>query len=124
HPFWQESWYYDWSSADGDVAGFSRMGYYPNLGEVWFWLYLFAGGRVIAIRDHSIPLAGRWGKTEHRAGGLWFDYRAQEPLRAWSLQVEAVGIAVDSPRDLRAAEVGDPVAVGLDISFEAMAPPY
>ena len=123
-PFWQESWYFDWHSDDGAMAGFARQGFYPNLGELWFWLYLFLPGRVVAVRDHSVPLADRWGRFEHRTHGLWWDFRPQEPLSAWSLQAEAFGVGVDAPSDLIDGEVGQPTPVGLDISFEALAPPY
>ena len=123
-PLWQESWYFDWSQDDGSVAGFARQGFYANLGEAWFWLYLFVDGRTIAVRDHHVPLGDRWGRHEHRTDSLWWDFRPQEPLQAWSLQAETFGIAVDDPAEFLTAEVGDRVAVGLDISFEALAPPY
>jgi hypothetical protein len=123
-PFWQESWYFDWSTDDGALSGFARQGYYPHLGEAWFWLYLFVGGRVVAVRDHGVPLGDRWGRAEHRGVGLWWDFRAQEPLQAWSLQAEAFGIEVGEPGELLAGELGQPVPVGLDLSFEALAPPY
>jgi hypothetical protein len=121
-PLWSESWYFDWATADGSLTGFARQAFLPNLNEIWFWLYLVFDGRVIAVRDHHVPLT--WAKFEHRAGGLWWDFRPQEPLVAWSLQAECLGIEVDEPSELLAAEVGRPVPVGLDISFEAIAPPY
>lgn len=121
---WQESWSFEWSSSDGEVAGFARAGYHPHLGEAWFWLYAFVHGRVVCVRDHEVPLGDRWGSTEHRGHGLWWDFRAQEALQAWSLQAETLGIEVDHPSELLEAEVGRPMPVGLDISFEAMAPPF
>lgn len=125
-PFWQESWYYDWSSDDGSVAGFARQGYYANLGEAWFWLYLFLRdeGRIVFVRDHSVPIGDRWGRTEHRTEGLWWHFHAQEPLQAWSLQAEASGLEISSPREVLDEELGTPRPIGLDISFEAIAPPY
>ena len=120
---WEESWSFDWC-APGSPAGFARQSYHPNLGEVWLWIYLFVNGRTVVVRDHSVPLAGRWGRYEHRWEGLWWEFRPQEPLQAWSLQAEAFGIEVEDPAEFLRGEAGFRVPVGLDLSCEAASPPH
>ena len=39
-PLWNESWYFDFVTADGSLGGYVRLGRYPNLGVVWYWACL------------------------------------------------------------------------------------
>jgi hypothetical protein len=34
---WGESYYYDFVSADASLAGYVRIGLYPNWGRAWYW---------------------------------------------------------------------------------------
>src|SRR5262249_1819146 len=37
--YWNESWYFDFSRADG-TGGYVRLGLYPNQQTAWYWAYL------------------------------------------------------------------------------------
>ena len=121
--WWEESWLFEWTSEDREVAGFARHAFLPARDEVWVWICIFLSDRIVFLRDHSVPLGSRWGRYEHRGHGLWWDFRPQERMVAWSVQAEAMGIAVVGPEELWQAEVGLPAPIGLDLSFEAVAPP-
>ena len=67
---WNESWYFDFATADGSLGGYVRIGLYPNLGATWYWAYLVGDGRpLIAVRDHDVPLP-KGASLEVRSEGL------------------------------------------------------
>jgi hypothetical protein len=66
---------------------------------------------VVRVDDIPRPVHGRW---EFRADGIWTEWIEEEPDR-WTLGLEAFGLRVDDPAD----EVGDRLAVGYDLDYEA-----
>lgn len=55
---WNESVYLDFSSPDGRVGGYVRLGLYPNWGRAWYWACLVGDGRplvLLADNDASLP---------------------------------------------------------------------
>jgi hypothetical protein len=61
HPFdpevewWNESWFWDWFDATGELAGHCRIGIHPNQGRAWLWLDLFRAGEWIALEEPRCP---------------------------------------------------------------------
>jgi hypothetical protein len=116
---WGESFAIDFARPDG-TGGFVRLGLYPNLRQAWWWTYLVTPGRLVAVRDHEVPLP-RTG-LEIRAEGLWADVVCETPLEHWSVGLEAFGVALDDPADGFGDEWGERLPAGLDLSWEATGP--
>lgn len=100
-----------------------EFGLRPGLDDAWFVVRLTGPGTaVVAVVDHGLSLPIR-PHLEIRAPGLWADHVIEEPLRRWSLGLEAFGVAVPAGEvsdarlldpDLR----GERVAVGWDLEWE------
>jgi hypothetical protein len=120
---WEESWYFDFVSGDGDLGGFVRLVLRPGEVRAWYWAYLVGRGRaVVAVRDHDVELP-RGPALEVRSAGLWAEVTCETPLDHWSMGLEAFGVALDDPTEAWRGERGDPVALGLDMEWEATGRP-
>lgn len=117
---WADAWEIDFAAESG-VGGFVRLSLLPNQGVAWWWTSLITP-RLVAVRDHEVPLP-RGAGLEIRADGLWGDLVCETPLEHWSLGLEAFGIAYDDPADAWGDEWGERLAVGLDLEWEATAEP-
>ena len=63
---WNESYYLDFVAEDGRIAGYARIGLYPNLGVTWWTTMLVGEGRpVVASVAYDLPVAGGTG-LDHR----------------------------------------------------------
>lgn len=121
-PDWEESWYLDFVSGDGSLAGYVRLALRPGEGTAWFWAAMTGGGpRLVTLRDHEVPPPSGPG-LEVRASGLWTELVCETPLDHWSVGLEAFGVAVEDPLEAWGQERGDPWAIGLDVEWEASAP--
>ncbi len=108
----------DFARADG-IGGFVRLELRPRENIAWYWAYL-VGPEIglVVVRDHEValPRAG----LEIRADGLWAELICETPGEHWSFGLEAFGLRLDEPADALApgGEIGQRVAVGLDIEWE------
>lgn len=123
HRWWNESWYVDFAREDG-VGGYVRLGLYPNQQRAWYWACLVLPDRPgpIVVRDHDVPLP-RAG-LEVRAEGLWAELICETAMEHWSIGLEAFGVALDAPQDAYTGEIGERIAVGLDLEWEVETPAY
>ena len=74
---------------------------------------------VVVVRDHEVPLAAR-RRLEIRAEGLWAELWCETPGEHWTFGLEAFGVRLDASRGRGrpGGEIGERVAVGLDIEWE------
>lgn len=123
-PLWNESWYFDFTDAAGELGGYVRFGVYPNLGVTWYWAYFVREGQpLLAVRDHEAPLP-KGEVLEIRTDGLWSAVTCETPHDHWSIGLEAFAVALDDPADALSHERGDRVALGFDLEWEAAGPAY
>jgi hypothetical protein len=113
-------WLLDFAAPDA-FAGFVRLELREAEQIAWFWTYLVGVPDVegvIVVRDHEVLLP-RQG-LEVRAEGLWAELWCEAPREHWTLGLESFGVRLDAPEDaLRAGdEIGERIAVGLDIEWE------
>jgi hypothetical protein len=113
-------WLLDFAAADG-FAGFVRLELREAEQIAWYWTYLVGVPDVegvVVVRDHEVLLP-RQG-LEIRAEGLWAELWCEAPREHWTFGLESFGVRLDAPEDaLRAGgEIGERVAVGLDIEWE------
>jgi hypothetical protein len=117
----------DFARSDG-FAGFIRLELREDDGIAWYWTYLVGVpdvDGVLVVRDHEVPLP-RQG-LEVRADGLWAEFTCETAGEHWTFGLESFGVRLDSPEDARrgSEEIGERLAVGLDIEWEvgAAGPP-
>ncbi len=122
-PLWNESWYFDFATADGSLGGYVRLGLYPNLGVAWYWGALVGEGRpLVTVIDHEVPVP-RTG-LEVRTEGLWASHNQETALEHWSLGCEAFAVGVDDPAEVYGDLRGDRVPFGLDLEWETVGGAY
>jgi len=103
------------------IAGFVRLELREAEAIAWFWTYLVGVPDVeglIVVRDHEVLLP-RQG-LEIRADGLWAELWCEAPGEHWTFGLESFGVRLDEPGEaLRAGgEIGERIAVGLDLEWE------
>jgi hypothetical protein len=75
------------------------------------------GDGVIVVRDDDVaPPRGRL--LEIRADGLWAEMVCETPGEHWSFGLEAFGLRFESEEEAATSDVGDRLAVGLDLEWE------
>jgi hypothetical protein len=125
---WNESWYFDWTTTDGTLGGYVRLGFHPNLGsnrgEVWYWACVVGEGRrLVTVLDHEVP-PPREGSVEIRTEGLWATHTIETPFDHVSLGCEAFALALDDPAEVYGEMRGDRVPFGLDLEWETVGGAY
>jgi hypothetical protein len=115
---WNESWYLDFATADGDLGGYIRLGLYPNLGVSWFWACLVGEDRpLVTVIDNEAPLPTP-PALELRASGLWADLIVETPMTHMTVGLEAFGVAMDDPTEVYRRGWGDRIPLGFDLEWE------
>ena len=116
--FWNESWYFDFTNAEGTLGGYVRLGLYPNMGAAWYWGCLVGEGRpLVTVIDHEVPLPPA-KSMEIRTEGLWADHTVETALDHMTLGCEAFATGVDDPSEVYGPLRGDRVPFGLDLEWE------
>jgi hypothetical protein len=116
-PLWAESWYLDFVDEARQVAGYVRVGLYPNQGVAWYWACLVGRDRpLVTVIDHDIRPPARG--LEIRTEGLWCSYVVETPLDHVSVGVEAFALETDDPTDVYGGLRGDRVPFGIDLEWE------
>ncbi len=115
---WNESWYFDFTDAEGRLGGYVRLGLYPNQDTAWYWACLVGQGRpLVTVIDHDVPLPAG-SSLEIRADGLWADHTVEDPLDHMTLGCEAFAVGLSHPAEAYGAMRGERVAFGLDLEWE------
>jgi len=127
-PLWGESYYLDFTAADGSLGGYVRIGRYPNLGPagvIWYWACLVGPDRpLVTVIDHTVSFPTRYASLEVRNDGLWADHNVETPLDHFSLGLEAFGVALDDPADTYHGLRGERTPLGFDLEWETDGTPF
>lgn len=107
-PLWNESYYLDFVTEDGSLAGYVRLGLYPNWGRAWYWACVTGPGRpLVLIADNDAPLPDPGG-TAVRTDAYRASQEISEPFGSARVSLDGVASvlasAVDAYGDLGAAE--------------------
>ena len=122
---WGESWYHDFAAADGSYGGYLRLGLYPNLGVVWYWLYLVRRGEpLVLIRDHAAPAPKPDEPLDVVGDRFRTSWRCTEPLRVWHITTEGTGTALRDPAAAFHGEAGPDVPVRVDLEWRGAGPVF
>jgi hypothetical protein len=113
-----KSWRLDFASGDG-TRGFVRLEV-PDAGRARYEARLAGpalGEGVIVVRDDDVaPPKG--SLLEVRADGLWAEVVCETRGEHWSFGLEAFGLRFASDEEADRRDVGDRLAVGLDLEWE------
>jgi len=83
---WGESWYHDFASSDGSYGGWLRLGLYPNLGVVWYWVAIVrAGEPLVLISDTTAPCPPRDAPLAVHTDRYDTEWTCTEPLQVWRI---------------------------------------
>ena len=119
HPLWNESYYFDWFAEDGSVGGYIRIGFYPNLGTVWYWACLVGPDRpLVTVVSHEVAMPNGAQSLEIRADGIWADHAVETPLEHMSLNLEAFALQLDDPAEMYGDPRGERVPFGFELDWE------
>ncbi|MFI5053029.1 MAG: hypothetical protein ACHQDE_01595 [Acidimicrobiia bacterium] len=99
----------------GGIRGAVLLAFLADHAEYWAIVELDDG--VVVVRDDDVPLP-RGALLEVRAEGLWAELVCEVPGVHWGFGLEAFGLRLDDLEEARAAQVGDRVAVGLDLEWD------
>lgn len=115
---WNESYYLDWFTEDLSLGGYVRIGFYPNLGRVWYWACLVGRDRpLVTVVDHEVAMPGSEQSLEVRHDGLWADHTIEVPNEHMSVNLEAFALALEDPADMYGDPRGDRVPFGFELDF-------
>jgi hypothetical protein len=121
---WSETWGFDFGAPDG-TAGFVRLRTWPERRIAWWWAYLVGPDLgLLVVRDHEVPLPHSADVLEIRADSLWGELVCESEFEHWGIGMEAFGVRLDEGSALTAAgdEIGERLAVGLDLEWEVVSP--
>ncbi len=123
-PLWNESHYLDLVSHDGTVAGYARIGLYPNLGVTWWTTTVVRAGRpLVASLAYDLPVAPEPGLAVD-AGAHRFAGVVGEPLDSFTLIGSVPAVVHDDPADVYRGAPGTPTTLGLDLTWTTDGVPY
>lgn len=120
---WNDSWYFDVVSDDGEVGVYTRLGRYPNLGASWVTAAICGPGRdTVMLMDYDGPLPDAQLTVE--AGGYRAEHEAGAPLERFTVRLTGTGRRFSDPAAILRGEEGEPVPVAFDLTWETHGEPY
>ncbi len=123
-PLWNESHYLDFVAHDGSVAGYARVGLYPNLGVTWWTTMVVGPGRpLVASVAYDLPVAEAPGLAVD-AAGYAFAATVGVELDTMHLAGSVPGGLHDDPVDIYRGTAGRPTELALDLTWTTDGVPY
>jgi len=121
---WNESWYFDAVSHDGELGLYTRLGLYPNMGVAWVTAFVCGRDRAtVAVIDFEAPLPSGDDLTVER-DGLFMTHACSSPLERFAVRLRARGAAYADPAALLRGEAGEDVDVEFDVDWTTQGEPY
>jgi hypothetical protein len=123
-PLWNESYYFDFVADRGALAGYVRIGFYPNLGVTWWTTMVVGPDRpLVASVAYDLP---------HPAGpdlsvgsrGYQVNGTMEEPLAVMRVAGTAPAAVHVDPTAIYRQEVGTPTSLALDLTWLTDGHPY
>jgi hypothetical protein len=111
-------WRLDFAAADGTRGSIELE--IPPTGQARYEARLQGpelGDGVIVVRDDDVP-PPKGRLLEIRADGLWAELVCETPGEHWGFGLEAFGLRFADEEEAATSDVGDRLAVGLDLEWE------
>ncbi|MEV6864006.1 hypothetical protein AB0M44_23730 [Streptosporangium subroseum] len=105
-PLWSESVYLDFTTQDGSIAGYIRLGLYPNWNRAWYWACLVGKDRpTVLLADNHAPLPGP--DLAVKGEGCRATHEVTLPMRSFGLTLNAeAAVVLDDPAQAYADTAG------------------
>jgi hypothetical protein len=123
-PLWNESYYLDFVAGDGALAGYARIGLYPNLGVTWWTATVVGADRPLtaSVAYDLAPPAG--GGLSLVSDGYRIDGVVADPLAVMTLAGTAPARLHPDPTAVYRGEPGEPTTLELDLAWTTDGVPY
>lgn len=123
-PLWNESYYLDFVADKGALAGYVRIGLYPNLGVTW-WTTMVVGIDRPLVASLAYDLPHPDGPSLAVASdGYQVDGTIEEPLMAMRVAGTAPAEVHDEPAAVYRREPGTPTSLAIDLTWLTDGHPY
>ncbi|KAK4936387.1 hypothetical protein LTR10_022713 [Elasticomyces elasticus] len=126
-PLWNESWYFDCTSADGEVGMYARLGRLPNQGICIFVGGIFRRNKepVMFVDMHApLPVTDPWVQ-QFSTSRFKIESRCLEPLKRFSLQLSGTGSGTSHPSSLLPENYGiDVTNMHVELVWNTSGLPY
>jgi hypothetical protein len=123
-PLWNESYYLDFVADGGAIAGYVRIGLYPNLGVTWWTTMIVGADRpVTASVAYDLPVAGGTGLVLS-SHGVDMKTVVEKPLAVMAVRGTAPGTVHTDPAAVYRGEPGDPTTMAMDLTWTTDGTPY
>jgi hypothetical protein len=121
---WQESYYADFVAEDGSVAGYARLGLYPNLNAAW-WTTLIVGPdrQTVASLSYDLVVPANDG-LRCTSDALDVACVLGDPLKAFGIEERGTAALYDDPAAIYAGDPGKPIELGVDLVWQTDGQPY
>ena len=119
---WGESYYLDFVADEGSVGGYIRVGWYPNLGVVWWTTAIVEpGGRTVMWVSFDAPATST---LTAKGPNYSVDLDITTPLEELRVRAEGVGESFVDAVDVYRGEKGEAIELGLDLSWQTDGQPF
>jgi hypothetical protein len=122
---WNESYYFDFTTPDGAIGGYVRLGLYPNWNRAWYWACLVRPGQpsiVLADNDAPLPVPGT---TTVSTPTCVASQRIDEPLATASLSLAGTASELADPAAAYVSPASHgPAEIGLDLTWTTIGGVY
>jgi hypothetical protein len=128
--WWNESWYLDFVDDGGDLAGYVRLGLYPNQGVAWWTVAIVGPDRpLVEAVDLTLPVPSTWdapgghgpgGRVEIDAHGTSVACVFEDPLQAMRVVARGPAATYAHPADVyRSAPAVTGQQLDLDLTWRS-----
>ena len=123
-PLWGESYYLDFVDDEGEIGGYLRIGYYPNLGVEWWTASIVeAGIQSVMSVSYDAPMTPL-PALESVGPGYEATMEVTVPLQQMRVAVTASAESFADPRDIYRGGAGAPTTMGMDLAWSTDGVPY
>lgn len=120
---WQESWYADFVTDDEQLAGYIRLGFYPNLGVSWWTaMVVTPDGPLTAAMAYDLPVPPSGITVDDGTWSVTIDHL--EPLRRFTVRANTPAVRHEDPAAPYFEEEGEPTTLGIDLTWTTDGSPY
>jgi hypothetical protein len=127
--WWSESWYLDFVADGGSIAGYVRLGLYPNQGVAWWTVAVVGPDRdLVEAVDLTLPVPESFspadGRVEIEAAGTSVACIFEDPLQAMRVVTSGPAVIYAAPADVYRSAPGTPAELDLDLVWRSDGQPY
>jgi hypothetical protein len=118
--WWNESWYLDFVDADGELAGYVRLGLHPNQNVAWWTAAVVGKDRpCVMSTNYALPLPAPDAMSVAN-----IDCIVEEPLEKFRVVASAPALVHDTADGVYDGSPPDETTVEFDVTWTTDGTPY